>query len=67
MRRRGVGTRLYRALFSDLPQERAILTVREENVPARQFYNKYEWEVIQEGLYSQSDRGSYFVMGKTLK
>jgi len=40
MRRRGIGARLYEALFSGLPHERAILTVREENLPARGFYEK---------------------------
>ncbi len=66
-RRCGIGTQLYEALFSGLPQERAILTVREENEPARRFYDKQGWRVLYEGFFAQTGRGPYIIMGKILK
>lgn len=66
MRRRAIGTRLYEALFRGLPHERAILTVREENLPAIGFYNKQGWEIIYQGFFTESGRGPYTLMGKTL-
>ena len=66
-RRCGVGTQLYDALFNGLPQERAILTVREENEPARRFYDKQRWKVLYEGFLTQTGRGPYIIMGKILK
>jgi ribosomal protein S18 acetylase RimI-like enzyme len=66
-RRYGIGTQLYKALFSGLPQERAILTVREENEPARRFYDKQRWQVLYEGFFTQTGRGPYIIMGKILK
>lgn len=38
MRKRGIGTRQYEALFDGLPSDRTILTVREENASTRRFY-----------------------------
>ena len=66
MRRQGIGTLLYEALFSRLRHDRAVLTVREENEPARGFYDKQEWEVLYEGFFAQSGRGPYIIMGKIL-
>jgi ribosomal protein S18 acetylase RimI-like enzyme len=66
VRRRGIGTRLCRTLFSDLPHSRAVLTVREANEPARRFYEKRNWIVLHQGFFAQSGRGPYVVMGKVL-
>jgi ribosomal protein S18 acetylase RimI-like enzyme len=67
VRRHGIGTRLYGALFGGLPHERAILTVREENLPARRFYQRHQWRAVYDGFFSRSGRGPYIVMGKMLK
>lgn len=66
-RRSGIGTQLYDVLFNGLPQEQAILTVREGNEPARGFYAKQRWQVLYKGFLTQMGRGSYSIMGKTLK
>jgi ribosomal protein S18 acetylase RimI-like enzyme len=67
VRRYGIGTRIYEALFEGLTHERAILTVREENQPARRFYAKHRWSVLHTGFFSAAGRGPYLLMGKLLK
>lgn len=59
-RRFGIGTQLYQALFKGLPHERAILTVREENNPARRFYDKQGWTVLYEGFFTKKSSSNVF-------
>jgi ribosomal protein S18 acetylase RimI-like enzyme len=49
----GIGSRLYDALFAEvaeMPYERAVLTTRRIENPARGFYSKRGWEVIWDAL-----------------
>jgi GNAT superfamily N-acetyltransferase len=51
--RQGVGSRLYDALFAELaggPHERAVLTTRRLENPARGFYLERGWEVVWDAL-----------------
>jgi ribosomal protein S18 acetylase RimI-like enzyme len=67
LRRRGIGSRLYEELFHGLPHQRSVLTVREENRPARGFYAKHGWEVLYDAFFAISGRGPYTIMGKILQ
>jgi ribosomal protein S18 acetylase RimI-like enzyme len=67
LRRRGIGTRLYDAVFCGLPHRTAVLTVREENVPATAFYDRFGWQALYQGFFSQSGRGPYTIFGKILQ
>ncbi len=67
VRRRGIGTRLYQAIFSGLPHTKSILTVRDHNEPARRFYDKLKWRVLFEGFFTPGGRGPYILMGKELQ
>lgn len=49
----GVGSQLYEELLldlSELPYERAVLTTRRRENPARAFYMKRGWEVVWDAL-----------------
>ena len=66
MRRRGIGTRLYDTLFSDLAQHHAILTVRASNQIAYHFYLRRGWQVLHDHFIAPSGRGPYLIMGLEL-
>ncbi len=62
----GIGARLHDALFADLPQRRAVLTVRTRQQPARGFYERRGWITLHQDFYSTTGRGPYCIMGLDL-
>ncbi len=65
-RRRGLGTRLYEAVFTDLPHVRAVLTVREDNAPALVFYARHSWRPLHHGFVPTAGHGPYAILGNLL-
>ncbi len=65
-RRQGIGGRLHDAIFSGLPHRRAALTVRKDQQPARQFYDRRGWVALYRDFFTPSGRGPYVVMGREL-
>ncbi len=71
-RREGIGGRLHDALFRDVPQRRAVLTVRQGNHAARACYDRRGWAVLHDDFYTLPSynppgRGPYTVMGRELR
>lgn len=49
-RRQGVATLLHQELLDGLPNKKVMLTAGESNIPAKHFYEKMGWTVIEESV-----------------
>ena len=65
-RRKGLGSRLHDELLTAVPHHRAVLTVIEENGPARGFYSKRDWQELGTGFVTTGGNGPYVIMGRDL-
>ncbi len=66
-RKQGTGEKLHNTLLSGLAHSKAILTVREQNRVAQDFYTKRGWQTLHQGLMLPSGRGPYRIMGLRIR
>lgn len=61
----GIGTALLNQLLTAAPNKTAILTTRENNIKAIQFYERNGWELLKDSFYPYDK--AYRIYGRKLK
>jgi ribosomal protein S18 acetylase RimI-like enzyme len=65
-RRNKTGKKLVAELIGNVSNQTALLTTQMDNLAARNLYEKFDWEIIQEDFIPNKQAVSYVIMGKKL-
>lgn len=65
-RKHQIGSRLHDLVLSEQPYPNVILSTQVDNMTARKFYEKRQWQYLHHGFSFQSGRQPYCIMHKVM-
>ncbi|MFB4213226.1 GNAT family N-acetyltransferase [Shouchella sp. JSM 1781072] len=65
-RQRGIATTLLHQLLNKAPNQTALLTTQQENMPARMLYEHEGWTLISDSFIPQNSATTYVIYGKKI-